>query len=401
LLPPRLFAFLLFVLVGLSGRAVIDKLLALQGGAQLVAGWAQLASLSEIVSGVSLSGIGIGLTALAAGAKEPQRSQWLKTALITAFPLSITVAFFGLPLMREMGGTLLPRTDGLARLALLAGCLSVAPGLLVAWTLGAGWPGRAAALTAIGLLLQIGFLVLSPASQPLLKLLIAQILFGAGTLLGLVILQRRSLPVSRRSVAALLRFAPAGFAIGILSPASLAWARVEIADGLSWQAAGQVQAVWRTTEWITALAAAWLNAWYLPRMSALTERSAFLAELRRTAIHTILPATVALLLLWLALPWVMALLYRTDISVMRTEALFFLLGDMLRIAAWVALFGLFSHKAAWAITVGEFLSLPLFALLLIMTTPATLAGVGQLWLLTYLIYALFNAWALRRRLGKE
>lgn len=397
----RLLAYLLFVLAGLAGRAVIDKLLALEGGAGLVAGWAQLTSLSDVVSGVSLSGIGVGLTALAAVAKEDQRLHLLKTALITAFPISVLVAFFALPLMHQVGGTLLPRTDGLAQLALLAGCLSVAPGLVVAWALGAGRPGRATALMVAGLLLQIGFLAFSPTGKPLLDLLVAQILFGSATLLGLGILLRRSPAASRDSVMAFLRFAPAGFAIGILSPASLAWARVEIADGLSWHAAGQVQAVWRTTEWITALAAAWLNAWYLPRLSASSERAVFLAELRQAAGHTLLPAAAALLLLWLSLPWAMALLYRPDIGVMRADALWFLLGDALRVAAWVALFGLFARKSAWAITAGEFLSLPLFALLLIATTPATLADVGRLWFLTYLAYALFNAWALRRGLGQS
>lgn len=389
------------MLVGLAGRALIDKLLALAGGAQLVAAWAQLASLSDIIAGVSLTGIGIGLTALTAGARETERSQWLKTALLIAFPLSAAAAVFGLPLLQQMGALLLPRPDGLAQLALLAGWLSVAPGLLVAWLLGGGRPGPAAALTAGGLLLQIASLAASPTGKPLLDLLLAQILFGAGTLLGLVFRLRHSPPVSRSSVGTLMSFAPAGFAIGILSPASLAWARVEIADGLSWQAAGQVQAIWRTSEWITALTAAWLNAWYLPRLGASSGKIAFLAELRRASLRTLLPAMAALLLLWLALPWAMALLYRSDIGVTRWDVLFFLLGDALRMASWVALFGLFARQAAWMITAGEFLSLPLFALLLAITRPASLADVGQLWLLSYVIYALFNTWALRQRLARS
>ena len=50
----KLLASLAFVLAGLAGRALIDKLLALQGGAVAVAGWAQLSSLVDVVAGVSL-----------------------------------------------------------------------------------------------------------------------------------------------------------------------------------------------------------------------------------------------------------------------------------------------------------------------------------------------------------
>jgi hypothetical protein len=58
------------VLTGLAGRALIDKLLALRGGAELVAHWAQITSLADTISGVTLAGIGVGLTGLVA-AKSP------------------------------------------------------------------------------------------------------------------------------------------------------------------------------------------------------------------------------------------------------------------------------------------------------------------------------------------
>jgi hypothetical protein len=49
-----------------------------------------------------------------------------------------------------------------------------------------------------------------------------------------------------------------------------------------------------------------------------------------------------------------------------------------------------------AISVGEFLSMPLFAALLA-TYPQqlTLESAGALWLASYVVYGLFNLWAVR------
>jgi hypothetical protein len=54
------------VLTGLAGRALIDKLLAVRGGAELVAQWAQMTSLADTIAGVTLAGIGVGLTGVVA-----------------------------------------------------------------------------------------------------------------------------------------------------------------------------------------------------------------------------------------------------------------------------------------------------------------------------------------------
>ena len=42
------------IAAGLAGRSALDKVLALRGGGELVALWAQIASLMELVSGASL-----------------------------------------------------------------------------------------------------------------------------------------------------------------------------------------------------------------------------------------------------------------------------------------------------------------------------------------------------------
>lgn len=387
----RLFASLTFVVAGLLGRALGDKLLSIQGGALAVAGWAQLASIAEVVSGVSLVGIGTALTVLSAGRVGGERLAWLKPALLMGLALSFAVAAIGLLFIVGLGTQLVPGEPWLPPLALLNGWLAVAPGLLVALLLGTGSPGRATVVVTLGFMPPLALLLWIPPGFSLIGLMGGQMIFGLAVSIGLAFFLRGQMPVSRQTLRTLLDFVPAGLAIGILSPVAMAWARTEIANSLSWHAVGQIQAIWRASDWITAIMAGLLNAYFLPRLSTAADPSEFAAELRQAISATALPAAVLLTALWLLLPEAMALLYRTDIGVTRDDSLYFLLGDWVRILSWIALFGLFARRSAWAITVGEVLSLPLFATLL-----ATFAGqyglreAGMIWLATYTAYAGFN-----------
>jgi hypothetical protein len=77
-----------FVLVGLLGRALIDKALVLRGGAELVAHWAQLGSLVDSVAGVALAGIGIGLTGRVAAVAPSRQRRLLGDAVRLGLLLS-------------------------------------------------------------------------------------------------------------------------------------------------------------------------------------------------------------------------------------------------------------------------------------------------------------------------
>ena len=53
------------------GRAAVDKVLALRGGADLVAYWAQVGSVIELLAGVAVTGVAMGLSVLVAQGAEP------------------------------------------------------------------------------------------------------------------------------------------------------------------------------------------------------------------------------------------------------------------------------------------------------------------------------------------
>lgn len=388
------------VLVGLIGRALIDKLLALRGGAELVAHWAQLTSLIDIVAGVTGAGIAVGLTGRVAATSPSDQRRLLGEGL----RLGLLVSGAGLSaclLLLALGwSAMLPPLLGwMALPAMVAGWLGVAPVVFSAWLLGRGQPGRAMLLAAITLGVPTLGLIMAPSGFELRALLAAQAALGL-VLCAALLREPGSWMAAFRPGHALRPFIGASLAIGILSPAATAFARQQIGSVASWETAGVMQALWRSSEWITALAAGVMYAHYLPRMAAARDVGEWRRELRAVTVRVVAPALVALALLWLLLPQALALLYRADLPATRLDALPFFVGDVLRMFSWIFLFGLFARAAGRAVMAGEFLSLPLFAFLLwLLPGPVNLVQVGVCWAMAYATYAAFNIWALRRSLA--
>lgn len=399
--PAHLVPALGFVLTGLLGRALIDKALALRGGAELVAHWAQVSSLADIVAGVALAGVGVGLTGCVAGVAPCHQRRLLGDALRLGLLLSALclIACSGLA-MSGLLPLLAPAHASLLLPALATGWLLVAPGLLVAWLLGRGQAGRATAVAAALLAAPLLALFLAVPGAELLVLLATQAALGLAVT-AFLLLGEGSWQGALGAGHGLRPFVMAGIVIGILSPAATAVARLEIAASASWETVGAVQVLWRSSEWITAIGAGLLNAHFLPRLSATRDVAGFGAELRASARQVVLPALLALALLWLLLPQALALLYREGLPVGRLDALPFFVGDALRMLSWVFLFGLFARGAGWAVTAGELLSLPLFAaLLFLLPGPLSLPSIGLAWMLAYAVYLGFNVWAMRSNMPR-
>jgi hypothetical protein len=71
-------------------------------------------------------------------------------------------------------------------------------------------------------------------------------------------------------------------------------------------------------------------------------------------------------------------------------------GSLVRIASWIPLFALYAQRRTRAIAVGEFFSLPLFALLTVLAASnLSLTRAAALWLVSFVAYLAFNSWAVR------
>ncbi|MBF0124149.1 MAG: hypothetical protein HQL60_02290 [Magnetococcales bacterium] len=400
----QIYYSLSIVIIGLIGRAIADKVLALHGGAEAVAFWGQASSMVELLSGVALNGIGMGIAVVVAQTQQlEQRLAALGCGILIGVAVSATllvllVLFPGL-LAWLTGGALSETT---LLLAGSIGCLSIISGSVNTYWLGSqqqGWMLLLAVLSVVVTLVSIVW----PSHYVLTtRLLLAQGGIALVVLAGLLFYvwrQRAWQPQQPWPWRALLRFMPAGLAIGIMSPLSTLFVRTVLADSLSWHDVGMVQAQWRVTDWVAAIGGGIMSTYFLPGLShAAHSKSDFLRLVKTMAAVTLLPGLVVMIGFMLLRQPVMALFYQDGFAMPWPAALAFLLGDWIRVGAWVFLHGLYALHRTWAISMGEFLSLPLFALLLwLLPIPISLTVAGSCWAVSYAVYTTFNAWMMLRK----
>lgn len=393
------------ILIDLLARAGLDKVLAWAGGPAMVALWAQMQSVVELVNSVAIAGVLQGLTVLVAQARGPHDERGL---LQSALKLGVG-ASLGMALIVVLAAPWLAvwLTQGkiealLFLLAAWAGCIVVIPA-----TLNAYWLGKHQQHRMLGLALMVGTVWLLVAVGARLGLQLRGLMLvqcGALLLIGSVVWRYlRKLAQAGDGQAdraehmrKLAKFVPVGLAIGIMSPVSMLLIRGMLSGTLSWNDVGFVQALWRSTEWVTATAAGVLSLVFLPRFSSAYGSVRFNHELLRAGVIVLVPAACLLLLSYFNQRTMLAALYDTRFAVSNETAALFMLGCWIRIASWLFLFGLFAAHRTWLIVAGEVLSLPLFALLLwLFADGMTLERTALLYLASYLVYLGFNAAGLK------
>jgi hypothetical protein len=406
--PLSILAAFAIILIDLLGRAGLDKVLAVIAGPATVGLWAQIQSVVDVVSGVAITGVLQGLTVTVSQARGPAEERALLNAALRLGLMTAGAAALGMaassPLVSAWltQGRIAPR---LVVLAALAGCFAAVPAALNAF-----WLGKHRQPRMLGLALLLGLVWAAVAASAWAGLSIAALaLTQAGTLLLIAGAAWRHLghlrragatqepaPAAERELAARLRkYIPVGLAIGIMSPASMLLIRGLLSGSLGWVDVGYLQALWRTSEWVTSAAAGALSLIFLPRIAAAWGGPRFRAELARAALFVLLPAGALLTLLFFRQHATLALLYDAQFRVSDETAALFLLGCWIRVASWVFLYGLFAAHRTRAIILGEILSLPLLALLLkIYAQGMTLERMAGIYLAVYCVYLAFNAVAL-------
>lgn len=389
------------ILIDLIGRAGLDKVLALAGGPTIVALWAQLQSVVELVSTVALAGVLQGLTVLVAQVRESRDERsLLHAALKLGLGTSLAVALCVALATGYIRGEISPE---LLLLAALVGCITVIPG-----TLNAYWLGKHQQQRMLGLALLSSTVLMLVAAGAWLGLSLRGLMWVQCFTLAIVgsVIWRYLYKLSGRRLPQdgggqtdetgylhkLARFVPVGLAIGIMSPVSMLLVRGMLSGSLSWEEVGYLQALWRSSEWVTATAAGVLSLVFLPRFSATYGGARFKPEMTRAGLAVLIPAACLLLLIYLNQRAILATLYDARFVVSDETAALFMMGSWIRIAAWVLLFGLYAAHRTRLIVAGEVLSLPLYALLLwLFADGMTLERTALLYLASYLVYLAFTA----------
>ena len=374
-------------------------MLALRGGGDLVALWAQLLSLIDVVSGVALAGLGTGLSVYVARTSRLERQrellrEALRLGLLVALPVALAGAAAGLFSADALSGGKLE--SRVLALGAVVGWLSVIPGLIVGLWLGQERRGLMLAFAAGTALLSVAVAWLAPGGQVIALLATAQAMPAA----IVIFIGRPSESAGRfRSRAhPLRRYILPSVAIGFLSPASTLVVRAVVGEALSWHEAGVLQALWRLSDWVCGLAGGVVSVHYLPQLAAAArDRERFSGVLRSAALRTLVPSALVLALFLAMQRPLLGALYDGSFRASSLAVALLFAGSLVRIGAWVAMFGLYALRRTRALAIGELLSLPLFALLcLVAGQGLTLELTGVFWLVAFCAYLAFNVLALRR-----
>jgi O-antigen/teichoic acid export membrane protein len=371
--------------------------LTLRGGPELVAYWGQLGSIIEAVAGVALAGVGTGISVLVAQAARPERQrellhESLKLGIAVSAPLMLAVIAVSMAVPGKLAGDRLTQT--LVALAAAVGCVAVVPGMLNGYWLGQQRRDLMLALAAGSALALLAAALAAPEAHVLAALALAQ---GLPAVAAILVLLKPGTREPHADYGALKRYILPGLAIGVLTPVAAVAVRDIVSTQMSWHEVGLLQALWRVSDWVASVAAGVMAVLFLPRLSASHGTPRFAAELRLAAFATVLPSALALAALASLQRPIFALLYDESFAMSDAAVGLFFAGTFVRIASWLPLYALYAMRRTRALVVGEFLSMPLFAVLLAAHPgPLTLERVGALWLAAYAGYAAFNLWAVRR-----
>lgn len=350
-----------------------------------------------MVAAVALSGVGAGLSVLVAQTPLSGRQQlFLRRALYLglaiAAPAAIAAAIGGWHFSSALGGAALPRESLV--LAALAGWLALVHGLVNSF-----WLGQQRRGPMLGLALGCAGIALAAAIFAPRTLLMEAIIVSQAVPAAVVLLVLQRVDAPRRADdRALERYILPGVVIGVMSPLSMLAARSLVADALSWHDSGVLQALWRISDWVCGFAAGVLSVLYLPRLAAAYPQPGLAPVMRDAVRMVLLPSALLLALLFAFYRPLLEALYDPSFQAPPLAVALLFAGSLARIAAWIALFGLYAARRTRAIAAGELLSLPLFAALVFAAGERlTLELAGAFWLGSFVVYAAFNFWMCARR----
>lgn len=367
----------------------------MRGGAELVGLWAQLASIIEILAGIAGAGVATGLAVYAARTSiEARQRDFLREALRVGLLVALAVAAAIALASPWAAGSLLGGKTSADRIVLAAGAgwLSTIAVVVNGLWLGQQRRLRMLALAAASAVLPLAAAWFAPPDR--IAVLVA--LAHAVPAVALLLATKPSEPRPRFRIRShpLRRYVLPGLVIGILSPVSMLVARAAIGGGLSWHDVGVLQALWRLADWVCGIAAGVLSVYYLPRFAA---RGDLMSELRSAAKLVLIPAAAVFALLFIVHEPLLAALYDDSFNAPPAAVALLFAGSLVRIASWIPLFALYAQRRTRAIALGEFLSLPLFALLVVLAGPQlSLTSAALLWFVSFAAYLAFNLRAARR-----
>ena len=175
--------------------------------------------------------------------------------------------------------------------------------------------------------------------------------------------------------------------------------RDHLATQFGWQQVGYWQAVGKVSDAYLLFLTAAINIYYLPKLSAIRERAALAAELRK-AYRYLLPAVIALAaIIYLLRDWVTALLFSADFAAANGLYAAQLLGDVIKIASFVLSYLMLAKAMTRLFVVSECVfAASYLALVYLFSAHFGLVGAVYAFAVNYFFYLAFNVLVARRYL---
>lgn len=176
--------------------------------------------------------------------------------------------------------------------------------------------------------------------------------------------------------------------------------RNHLGETLGWEAAGHWEAMWRLSAAYLMLVTTTLSVYYLPRLSELQEP----VEIKREILNgykLILPiSAVCGLVIYLLRNHIISLLFTSSFSGMEVLFSWQMLGDTLKIGAWILAYLMLGKAMVKLFIFSEIIFSGLFyALAVLLVDVMQLQGVAVAHAVNYLLYWVFLAFFIRKRLS--
>lgn len=397
----------------LLAALVVIKLVAWFAGPEGVGKLGQFTSLMSLLAVLAGGGISAGIVKYVAEYRhDPQRlARLLAAALWYALCASILMGCLALLFSRQLAVWLLddPAYAGLIRVLAVAQLGIALVNYILAVINGFMDVRRLALIQVLGSLFSIVMVIWLARwlhlYGALLALIVSQLLWLA---VGLPAwwrspyFQRSMLRLrfDREMTLRLAAFSVMTLTAALVSPLVNIAVRDHLALQLGWEQVGYWQAVSKVSDAYLLFLTAAINIYYLPKLAAIRERAALVAELRN-AYRYILPVVVVLAAaVYVLREWVTRLLFSADFAPANALYAPQLAGDVIKIASFILSYVMLAKAMTRLFVISECVfAASYLALVYVFTAHFGLVGAIYAFAANYLAYLAFNVLVVRHYLG--
>lgn len=183
----------------------------------------------------------------------------------------------------------------------------------------------------------------------------------------------------------------------LLSPAVQLIVRNMLADKFSWEQVGYWQAVSKVSEAYLLFITMAISVYYLPKLSAITDRGLFVAEIKAAFKYLIPVVVAAALVIYLVRDFITVVLFSDQFSGSLYLYAPQLLGDVIKIASFILSFIMLAKAMTKIFLLSEVVFSVMYVIwVYTLTKFFGLVGAMYAFVVNYAIYFFFNAFVARR-----